>query len=138
MADTRELESFHEMMRTAQGEFVRGNPERFKAMWSQGDDVTIMGAFGAYERGWAEVGPRLTWASSQFRDGTWEGEGVSAFIGDDIAAVVRIERTTAFLGGSTTRTVQELRVTHVLRREAGEWKIVHRHGDALRPTEAPR
>jgi hypothetical protein len=30
-----------------------------------------------------------------------------------------------------------LRVTHVYRRENGEWKIVHRHGDGLEADQAP-
>jgi ketosteroid isomerase-like protein len=30
----------------------------------------------------------------------------------------------------------KLRVTHVYRREAGEWKIVHRHGDYV-PVDEP-
>jgi len=35
--------------------------------------------------------------------------------------------------------VQEnvLRVTHVFRRENGEWKIVHRHGDFPPPDQGP-
>ena len=31
-----------------------------------------------------------------------------------------------------------LRVTHVFRRENGEWKIVHRHGNFVPRTRAPR
>jgi ketosteroid isomerase-like protein len=30
-----------------------------------------------------------------------------------------------------------IRVTHVYRREDGEWKIVHRHGDTAPPDESP-
>lgn len=30
-----------------------------------------------------------------------------------------------------------VRVTHVYRRETGEWKIVHRHGDSLPVHESP-
>jgi ketosteroid isomerase-like protein len=30
-----------------------------------------------------------------------------------------------------------LRVTHVYRRENGEWKIVHRHGDGLESERPP-
>ena len=33
-----------------------------------GDDVMIMGAWGAYEKGWAEVGPRYDWAAARFTD----------------------------------------------------------------------
>jgi ketosteroid isomerase-like protein len=30
-----------------------------------------------------------------------------------------------------------VRVTHVYRRENGEWKIVHRHGDSVPVDESP-
>jgi ketosteroid isomerase-like protein len=30
-----------------------------------------------------------------------------------------------------------VRVTHVYRREHGEWKIVHRHGDSVPLDESP-
>jgi hypothetical protein len=39
----------------ALGELVEGRPEAFKALWSHADDVTIMGAFGGFERGWDNV-----------------------------------------------------------------------------------
>ena len=39
----------------AQAAFVKGNAEPFKALWSHGDEVTILGAFGGFEQG---LGPR--------------------------------------------------------------------------------
>jgi ketosteroid isomerase-like protein len=33
------------------------------------------------------------------------------------------------LGGGAQPSAYALRVTTVFRREAGEWKVVHRHGD---------
>ncbi|MBV8942492.1 MAG: hypothetical protein JO240_12260 [Solirubrobacterales bacterium] len=43
---------------------LQGKPEAFKALWSHADDVTIMGAFGGFERGWDDVPQRLDWASA--------------------------------------------------------------------------
>jgi len=48
----------------ALGELVQGRPEAFKSLWSHGDDVTIMGAFGGFECGWDNVAQRLDWASA--------------------------------------------------------------------------
>jgi ketosteroid isomerase-like protein len=47
--------------------------------------------------------------------------------------VVGIEHTTASVAGSPA-TPYSLRVTTIFRREAGEWRVVHRHGD---PYDAP-
>jgi hypothetical protein len=52
-------DDFRERCQAALAELVEGRPEPFKELWSQDADVSIMGAFGAYEKGWAEVGPRL-------------------------------------------------------------------------------
>ena len=46
------LARLREALTAAQAAFVNGNPEPFKALWSHGDDVTILGAFGGYEQGW--------------------------------------------------------------------------------------
>ena len=80
------------------------------------------------------VGPRLDWASSQFRDGVWSCRTLSKHITEDMACLVNIERTEALLGGGQERAIQELWVTHVLRREGDDFRIVHRHADPLRPT----
>jgi hypothetical protein len=111
--------------------------EMFKALWSHRDDVTILGAFGGFEQGWDLVGPRMEWASAQFRDGVWSCENLAAHSTDGMACIVDIERTEAMLGGGQDRVVQELRVTHVFRREGGDFRIIHRHADPLRPTAPP-
>ena len=46
--------------------FGQGDAAPFAALWSHGDDVTIYGGYGAYERGWAAVSARLAWAASRF------------------------------------------------------------------------
>ena len=131
------LARLREALTAAQAAFVNGNPEPFKALWSHGDDVTILGAFGGYEQGWDLVGPRLDWASSQFRDGVCSTTPLSAHITEHLACIVDIERTEARLGGSQERLIQELRATQVFRREGDDFRIIHRHADPLRPTAPP-
>ena len=48
--------------------FLNGDPAAWKQHASGRDDVTVMGAWGAYERGWREAGPRYDWAAARFRD----------------------------------------------------------------------
>lgn len=119
----------------AMASFVRGDASALGGLWLPTEDVTIFGAFGGYERGWEQVRPRLAWAASQFRDGTWACEQLSAHFGADVGYTVGIEHARAAIGGSPGR--QDLRVTHVLRRVDGTWQIVHRHADPLTGKATP-
>ena len=56
----------------------------------------------------------------------------AAGVSGDLAYTVGYEHTTASVNGTPSSYI--LRVTHVYRRENGEWKVVHRHGDALPTT----
>ena len=71
--------------------FVRGNPEPIKGLWSHADDITLMGAWGGYERGWSLIAPRLDWVSKQNTEGTYSYDEISAIVGSDLALFVQIE-----------------------------------------------
>jgi ketosteroid isomerase-like protein len=124
-------------LETALRSFVRGDPTGYKALWSHQDDVTIFGSFGGLERGWVQVGLRLDWASEQYSEGECTVEYVTTLGGTDVAYTVHLERTRARLGRSTEESVREQRVTHVFRREADRWRIVHLHVDPLMHKQAP-
>jgi ketosteroid isomerase-like protein len=57
-----------------------------------------------------------------------ELEVIAAGVSGDLAYVVGYERSLASLDGGPVQP-SVVRATHVYRREDGEWKIVHRHGD---------
>src|SRR5579885_2219072 len=90
-------------------EVLRGNPEPIKLLYSHRDDVTVLGGFGGFERGWNEVEPRLDWAASHFSGGRYRQEEVAAIMGVDLAMTVTIERYTVRIDGGE-ETAQELRV----------------------------
>src|SRR5215207_6451325 len=48
--------------------FVNGDGAAWKSNASQGEDATIMGAWGAYEQGWEEVSARYDWAAARFME----------------------------------------------------------------------
>ncbi len=105
-----------------------GDASQRMAMWSRNDPVTLFGAAFA-GCGWAEVGPTFDFLASRFSNCTsWEFELAGAGVSGDLAYIVGIERTTASVAGAPA-TPYSLRVTTIFRREDGEWKIVHRHGD---------
>ncbi len=68
LADS-EWAAFIVKLEAAEHEFALGRPAAFKALWSQGDEVSICGAFGGVQSGWEKVAARLDWASSQFSEG---------------------------------------------------------------------
>jgi len=97
-------------------------------MWSHNEPVTLFGAVTT-KTGWREVGPTFDWLASTFSNCTSaEYEVLAAGASGDLAYVVGIEHTTASIGGAAPKSYS-LRVTTIFRREDGEWKVVHRHGD---------
>jgi ketosteroid isomerase-like protein len=113
----------------ALGDLVEGKPEAFKALWSQSDDVVIMGAFGGFERGWQQVADRLDWASAGIGAGGRRAENVLTVVGEDLACTVDLEHMERTSEGRTYHRV--LRCTQVYRLEDGEWKVIVRHADEL-------
>jgi ketosteroid isomerase-like protein len=106
------------------------------ALWSRREPITLLGAWLS-ARGWAEtdaVFQRLidTFGGSA---GT-EYEVLAAECSGDLGYVVGLEHSRAVVIRDEAPRDYTLRVTTVFRREHGEWKVVHRHGDEL-PLTAP-
>jgi ketosteroid isomerase-like protein len=100
-----------------------------KAMWSHVEPVTVFGA-AMNARGWKEVDALFDALAARFSNCvSCEWEIVASDVRGDMGYVVAIERTTASIAGGEP-SPYALRSTTILRREDGEWKVVHRHGDA--------
>jgi ketosteroid isomerase-like protein len=119
--------------------FLNGDATLWKQNASRRDDATIMGAWGAYEKGWAEVGPRYDWAVARFKDSgaKAEMEYLASSESGDLAYTVAIEHTQVQIIGQDKPAPMTLRVTHIFRKEDGAWKLVHRHADPLIAKTAP-
>ena len=118
-------------VKSASQDFCNGDAESFKALWSHADNVTIMGGWGSFEHSWAQVGPRLDWAAARFIEGKGEFETIAEGADESVGYTIWIERYEARVQGSDTILPVALRVTHIYRREAGAWKIIHRHADPI-------
>ena len=117
-------------------EFVNGNPEPFKALWSHSDDVVLANPFGPAVRGWEAVSAAMDYASSRFSDGEFSGfERLAGYMTTGLATIFEVERGRLRVGGGPV-TAFELRVTTTFRREDGAWKVVHRHGDPISTASA--
>ncbi len=107
-----------------------GDPTLRIQMWSTQDPVTLLGAVTSIS-GWDEVSHAFRWLGSRFSNCTaYRFELVAAGVSGDLAYTVGFEHTSVSMDGVPVEPYT-LRVTHVYRRENGEWKIVHRHADPV-------
>jgi ketosteroid isomerase-like protein len=98
-----------------------------KALWSTNEPVTLFGAVTS-DAGRDAVASVFDSLASSFSDCThFELEVIAAGASGDLAYTVSYEHSSLLIGGQPQSYI--LRVTHIYRREDGEWKIVHRHGD---------
>jgi ketosteroid isomerase-like protein len=128
------LEEFIGRCHEAISQQSQGHPEPFLELWSRADDVSIMAAIGAYQVGFEEVSELLTAASKTQSFDSWNAENLVTIIGDDLAFSVELEHYGRQEDGREEEMT--LRATQIYRREDGEWKVIHRHGDVLAPIEA--
>jgi ketosteroid isomerase-like protein len=121
----------------AEHAIVLGDPEPRMALWSRHDPVTLFGAAGMSESGWEQLSATFRRVAASFSDvSDFSFEVEAAGVGGDMAYSIGYERFHGSIGGRPAEPVT-VRVTHVYRREDGEWKIVHRHGDNPPPYEPP-
>ena len=132
MATVADLDQVLEQWHLAQDEFVKGNPELVKQMWSHAEDVSVANPYGPPVRGWDEVAEVVEHAASLRRDGKATGyEVVAKYVTGELAYVVQIERAESKVGDGEEITPYVLRATNIFRPEDGEWKLVHRHADPI-------
>ena len=127
--------------REALNAFVTGNAALWKQHCSHRDDVTIIGAWGGFEKGWAaEVEKRYEWAAGRFLGSKrgMELENISLVVTAELAYSVDIERALVRVAGKDHLAAMALRVTTIFRLENGDWKMVHRHADPLLGLQPPQ
>lgn len=119
--------------------FINGDPTLWKQNASHRDDTMIIGAWGAYEKGWDEVGPRYDWAAARFTESgaKVQVEYLASAVSGDLAYTVAIERSEVRLVDQDKPVPMALRVTHLFRKEEGAWKLILRHADPLMGKTAP-
>jgi ketosteroid isomerase-like protein len=119
---TRQLE--------AEQALINGDPGPRLAIWSTREPVTIFGA-DRTSIGSEEVTQAFHWLATRFSNLTdYRFELVAAGTSGDLAYTLDYEHIVFSIDGGSVAPLT-LRVTHVYRREDGEWKIVHRHGDSV-------
>jgi ketosteroid isomerase-like protein len=113
-------------------EFMKGNPEPVKELFSRREDVTLANPLGPPAHGWDEVGATIERAASQFRDGRFLSvDMVEKHVTPEFAYTLWLEHAEGKVGGREDIAPATLRVTMIYRPEEGEWKVVHRHADPI-------
>jgi len=98
-------------------------------IWSTTEPVTVFGAWRSATN-YPEASDLFNALGATFSDcRSYSFELVAADVVGDMAYTVGYEHTQALVNGEP-RTYT-LRATQVYRREGGEWKVVHRHGDTV-------
>jgi hypothetical protein len=73
MAAVDDLDEVVEQYDRALAEFITGNPEPVKEVYSHREDATLANPYFPVGRGWEQVAERLERAASNFRDGEVTG-----------------------------------------------------------------
>jgi len=114
--------------RAAERAIHNGDVEPRLKLWSRTDPVTLYGA-RLSGSGWTELEPVFREVASWFSGAEeYEFEVIAAGASGDLGYTVGYEHNRVKVDGELRNYT--LRATHVYRREAGQWRIVHRHADS--------
>ena len=106
-----------------------GDPSPRRALWSRNEPVSVLGAW-RNAHGQGELDELFTALGKSFSDCTSYAFELLAYdVVGDMAYTAGFEHTSASVDGQP-RTYS-LRATQVYRREDGEWRVAHRHGDTV-------
>ena len=106
-----------------------GDPAPRRAIWSRNEPVSVLGAW-RNARGQQELDALFTALGNSFSHCTSYRFELQAYdVVGDMAYTAGLEHTSCSVDGQARSYT--LRATQVYRREGGEWKVAHRHGDTV-------
>jgi ketosteroid isomerase-like protein len=125
----------------AEAAILQGDVEPRLALWSRRDPVSLLGAWGPNKTGWPELEQTFRWVADRlggtpYSDFRFDVEVAEVSADEQMAYTVGYERFNEILADGEKKP-WTVRVTHTYRREDGQWKIVHRHGDLAPVDETP-
>ena len=100
-----------------------------RALWSRNEPVSVLGAW-RNAHGQEELDALFVALGRSFSDCTsYAFELQACDVVGDLAYTAGLEHTSALVDGEPRSYT--LRATQVYRREAGEWRVAHRHADTV-------
>jgi ketosteroid isomerase-like protein len=131
---TEDHPSLPELSRIAQESaeaYLAGDLDTYARVLPHADDFTLMPPFGGPTRNGFVLDDETREATrSTFKGGHVEVEVDASYMTDDLAVLAVVERQRGLVGDLPEQD-WSLRVTLVFRRDGGQWRLVHRHADAL-------
>lgn len=125
-------------LHAAMADVANGDVQAIKALYSHSEEATSFYGWGGYEKGWEAVSKRWDWAGQQFQGGSVSYQPLTRVESGDLALTTDIESyRNQKMAGMAAPTQWTNRVTHVFRRENGEWRLLHRHGNRLEDQYQP-
>lgn len=116
----------HTVVVDAEVALHNGDAAPRRAIWSRNDPVTVLGARWNVS-GQAELDELFARLADSFSEcSSYELELLEAEVLGDAAYTAGFEHISASVDGEPRSYT--LRVTHIYRREEGQWKVAHRHG----------
>ena len=132
---TADFSEFLEQYHVALNEIINGRGNLYQALMSRRDDVTLanpFAPFGPVSRGYKQVCETIDRAASGYVRGRVTGfEAISTFVTPELGYLVEVERFEVAVKGRQEMSPGALRVTTIVRREDGAWKVAHRHADPI-------
>ena len=123
-----------ELVRMAQESaeaYLAGDLDGYARILPHADDFTLMPPFGGPTRhGFVHDDEAREATRATFGGGEVEVDIDASYVVDDLAVLVVVERQRGRVGELPEQD-WSLRVTLAFRRDDEEWRLVHRHADAL-------
>jgi ketosteroid isomerase-like protein len=121
----------------AMADVANGDVAAIRALYAHSDDATSFYGWGGYEKGWAAVDKRWSWAGQQFKGGMVNHQNVTTVVTAELAYTTDIETFEVQMDGMEGPTRWSNRVTHIFRLEDGQWRLLHRHANRLEDQYKP-
>lgn len=130
MSDRDEFRAWVEsVLYEAEFALHNGDAAPRRALWSRNEPVSVLGAW-RNASGQQELDELFTALGNSFSDCTSYTVDLQAYdVVGNMAYTAGLEHCSASVDGQP-RTYT-LRATQVYRREDGEWRVAHRHGDTM-------
>jgi ketosteroid isomerase-like protein len=132
--DLHDFEQFMQRRDEAARAYVNGDTELLSHIATNTFPATFFGPRGDFVQGATEVSARYDADATAFDSNSENTMQILQMgVSDGIAYWVGFQRASVHLKGKAEVVPFNLRVTELFRREGGEWKLVHRHADELKP-----
>jgi ketosteroid isomerase-like protein len=126
-----DLAELTDLVAEAASALISGDVRRYVTLVKHADDFTLMAPTGGQTvHGFVNSEENLVELERFFKGGDATLEVVQTYASGNLAVLVLVERQHGTVGDHPDQD-WSLRVTLVFRREGSEWRLAHRHADAL-------